>query len=139
MVKLPPNYSWKIDELFPPKNYQICNRMSLYINNLSSIFCEKYHQARCWWVEIHSPPRCFFFFFSKISPKEKNWILKNQVMLEFFNCHEWEEKTDNFFQIFTWFCIIRSKNIEGWIKICTSYLVYNQIWLNLFRDDRHFF
>ncbi len=30
-------------------------------------------------------------------------------------------------------------NIEGWLKICPSYLVYNQIWLNFLRDNHHFF
>jgi hypothetical protein len=31
-----------------------------------------------------------------------------------------------------------SQAIEGSLKICTSYLVYSHIWLNL-RDDGHFF
>jgi hypothetical protein len=30
------------------------------------------------------------------------------------------------------------KNIEGSLKICTSYLVYSQIWLNFPQDDSHF-
>ncbi len=33
-------------------------------------------------------------------------------------------------------------NIEGWLKTCPSYLVYNQIWLNLakfLRDNHHIF
>jgi len=31
------------------------------------------------------------------------------------------------------------KNIEWWLKICTSYLVYSQIWLSFLRDDGHIF
>ncbi len=31
------------------------------------------------------------------------------------------------------------KYIEGWLKICTPYLIYSHIWLNLSRDDCHFF
>jgi len=31
-----------------------------------------------------------------------------------------------------------AKHTEAWIKICASFLVYSQIWLNLPRDDCHF-
>jgi hypothetical protein len=32
-----------------------------------------------------------------------------------------------------------AKNIEGWLNICTSYVIYNQIWLNFSSsDDCHF-
>ncbi len=31
-----------------------------------------------------------------------------------------------------------ANNIGGWLKICVSYLVYSQIWLNLLMDDLHF-
>jgi hypothetical protein len=30
-------------------------------------------------------------------------------------------------------------NIEGWLKICTPYLIYSQILLDLSRDNCHFF
>jgi hypothetical protein len=30
-------------------------------------------------------------------------------------------------------------NIEGWLKICTSHIVYSQILLHLPKDDHHFF
>jgi hypothetical protein len=30
-------------------------------------------------------------------------------------------------------------NINGWLKILYSYLVYSQIWLNLLKDDHHVF
>jgi hypothetical protein len=29
------------------------------------------------------------------------------------------------------------KNTKGWLKICTSYLVYSQIWQSLAKDDCH--
>ncbi len=33
-----------------------------------------------------------------------------------------------------------ARNMEGWIKkTCISYLVFSRIWLNLPRDDSHFF
>jgi hypothetical protein len=32
-----------------------------------------------------------------------------------------------------------AKDIDRQLKICTSYLVYSQIWLNLPMDDGHFF
>ncbi len=32
-----------------------------------------------------------------------------------------------------------AQSIEGWLNICPSYLVYCQIWLNVPRDDPHFF
>jgi len=31
-----------------------------------------------------------------------------------------------------------SKNMKGWLKFCTSYLAYIQIWLNLSMDDGQF-
>jgi len=37
------------------------------------------------------------------------------------------------------FSIEQAKNIEGWLKIYTLFLVYSQIWLSLPKDDRHFF
>jgi hypothetical protein len=32
-----------------------------------------------------------------------------------------------------------AKNIEGWFKICATYLVYSQIWLNPPTENHHFF
>jgi len=34
-------------------------------------------------------------------------------------------------------CHCVAKNMEGWLKICTLFLIYNQIWLNLPRDNCH--
>jgi hypothetical protein len=39
--------------------------------------------------------------------------------------------------IFGFRCV--AMNTKGWLKICASYMVYTQIWLNLFKDDSHFF
>jgi hypothetical protein len=36
------------------------------------------------------------------------------------------------------FIICVAKHIEGWLKICSLFLVYNRMWLNVPRDDRHF-
>jgi hypothetical protein len=38
---------------------------------------------------------------------------------------------------YTWLSVC-SQNMGGRLKICTSYLVYSQIWLNLPWDDSHF-
>jgi hypothetical protein len=38
--------------------------------------------------------------------------------------------------IFGFQCV--TKNMEGWLNICTSYLIYNQICLNFSSDDCHF-
>lgn len=32
-----------------------------------------------------------------------------------------------------------AENMEGLLKICTSYVIYNQIWLNLPRDESSLF
>jgi hypothetical protein len=48
--------------------------MCLYINNLSSILHEKYHQDGCWWVEIHSPS---VFSWAKFRQKKKLNIRKS--------------------------------------------------------------
>jgi len=50
-----------------------------------------------------------------------------------------EEKNSKNHQIsiFDFQCV--SMNIEGWLKDFTPHLVYSQIWLNLPRDDPHFF
>jgi hypothetical protein len=39
---------------------------------------------------------------------------------------------------YIWFHCV-TKNIEGWLNTYTSYLVYSHIWLNLAKDDHHFF
>jgi hypothetical protein len=39
---------------------------------------------------------------------------------------------------YTWFLQCSQKDIEGCLKICVSYMVDNQIWLNLPKDDSHF-
>jgi hypothetical protein len=43
-------------------------------------------------------------------------------------------KTSNFINLH---CV--AENIKGWLKICTLFLFYNLIWLNLPKDNGHFF
>jgi hypothetical protein len=38
----------------------------------------------------------------------------------------------------TWFSVC-NQNTEERLKTCTTYLVYGQIWLNLPKDDHHFY
>ncbi len=45
------------------------------------------------------------------------------------------KKLSNFY---AWFSMC-SQYIEGWLNICTSFLVYSQIRLNIPRHDHHFF
>ncbi len=47
-----------------------------------------------------------------------------------------EEKIERFLDLVVHFV---AKNIERWLQSCTLFLVYSQIWLNLPRDDCHFF
>jgi len=59
--------------------------------------------------------------------------------LEFSNHQKWGEKrrykSPDFYTCF----LTCSKNIEKWLRIYISYLVYNQIWLNIIREDCHIF
>jgi hypothetical protein len=48
------------------------------------------------------------------------------------------EKSKNF-QIFVFGFQCVAKDMEGWLKFCTSYMVYSHIWLNLPKNDGHFF
>jgi len=53
---------------------------------------------------------------------------------------EVREKFVNFFPNFLYLVFsVVAKNIEGWLNISASYVVYSQIWLNLPTDDHHFF
>jgi hypothetical protein len=42
-----------------------------------------------------------------------------------------------YFKVLGFHCV--AKNIDGWLKICTLFLVCSQMWLHLPRDNRHFF
>ncbi len=50
-----------------------------------------------------------------------------------------EKKNSKHHQIFIVGFQCVAKNIKKSLKMCTLYLNYSQIWLNLLRDDRHFF
>jgi len=50
-----------------------------------------------------------------------------------------EKKISKYRQIFIMGFQCVAKNIKESLKMCTLYLNYSQIWLNLLRDDRHFF
>ncbi len=39
---------------------------------------------------------------------------------------------------YIWFSLC-SQKIEGWLNICTSFMIYSHIWLNLPYNDCHFF
>ncbi len=79
------------------------------------------------------------FFNSEISPKseikqikfEKEWFCSFSV------AKSEGGKKGKFHMIhilgFHWV----AKHIEGWLKICTLFLVFSQIWLNRLMDDGH--
>jgi hypothetical protein len=53
---------------------------------------------------------------------------------------KWEKILSKNFPIFNILVFsVVAKNIEGWLNILASYVIYSQIWLNLPMDDRHFF
>jgi hypothetical protein len=64
---------------------------------------------------------------------------KKKVLLKVSDRQKWGGEKGKIFQthIFDFHCA--AKNIEGWLKISTSFSIYSQIWLNLHRDDYHFF
>jgi hypothetical protein len=55
--------------------------------------------------------------------------LKKSI-LEFFNCQKWGKKVVKIAR-FLYLALMCNQNIEGWLNICISYLVYSPIWLNL--------
>jgi hypothetical protein len=61
----------------------------------------------------------------------------------FFQWQEekWEKKLFKKFPNCLYFGLqcCSQNNIEGWLNISASYVVYSQIWLNLPMDDHHFF
>jgi len=71
---------------------------------------------------------------AKLETKElkKKWFWRFSVS----RCAR-KKRENQHIHIFNFYCV--AKNIEGWLKICTLFLVYSQIWLNLPRDDCHFF
>ncbi len=77
---------------------------------------------------------------SSLNSKIKALKLENEVILEVFNCDKLGKNTKNFvrFSIFGFYSV--AKNIERLWKICSSYPVNNQIWLNLLlKDDYQLF
>jgi hypothetical protein len=72
------------------------------------------------------------FFSDEI--KIKIW---KKVILKVFNCHKWEKKEGKIAR-FIFLGHGYSQKYTRMIKICTSFLVKIQIWLNLPRDDSHF-
>ncbi len=63
--------------------------------------------------------------------KNEKWFLR-------FSITRSEKKGKNHqIHMIGFHCVAR--NIEGSLKICALFLVYSQIWLNLLRDDSHFF
>jgi hypothetical protein len=76
------------------------------------------------------------FFTGENLPKSKiqnSKIHKKEVVLEVSGHQKWGGKKGKIFQthIFDFHCA--AKNIEGWLKISTLFLIYSQIWLNLHR------
>jgi hypothetical protein len=62
-----------------------------------------------------------------------------EVIFDVFNHQKWwkKERGKNHDKFIFGFLVC---SLKYWrLKICTSYLVYSQIWLNLFMDDHHFF
>jgi hypothetical protein len=60
-----------------------------------------------------------------------------KVILEISSCEKWGKTSKNH-QIHICGFHSTAKHMEALLKICTLFLVYSQIWLNLPRDDCHF-
>jgi hypothetical protein len=70
-------------------------------------------------------------FTGKILPK-----FKKEMILKVFSCqNEKKYKSPDPYNLFYHV----AKNIKGWLNICTLFLIYSKIWLNLHRDDHHLF
>jgi hypothetical protein len=74
------------------------------------------------------------FFTDQISPKENFWNF-NWIFFKGFDDQKWERNKSRQITIFGFLYV--AKTMEGWVNIHFSYLGYNQIWLNLPRDDDH--
>jgi hypothetical protein len=61
------------------------------------------------------------------------------VIWEVFTRQKWKKKISKKIQVFILGFSVGSQNIEGQLKICSSYLIYSQIWLNFPRDACQFF
>ncbi len=59
------------------------------------------------------------------------------MILEVFYCQKWIFSY-KISQIHIFGIHWVSKNMKGWLKICSLFLVYSQIWLNYPPRDRHF-
>jgi hypothetical protein len=78
----------------------------------------------------------WFFFTGEISPKREIQKRSDFGGFQSPEVRKFRNKKGNNFQIhilFSFHCVAK-----GWFKICTSFLVYSQIWINLPRDDHHF-
>ncbi len=61
------------------------------------------------------------------------------MILEVLICQKFKNKNkNNWIFIFGFQCVAKKKK-KRMIKICVSYLVYSQIWLNLPKDNCHLF
>ncbi len=67
------------------------------------------------------------------------YFLKKEFILEVLSIQKWEKlniKITRF--VYLVFCCV-AKNIDLDYEICALFIDYSQIWLNLFRDNCHFF
>jgi len=101
------------------------------------------HKRKHW--DLGAQNRTRPFFTGKVLPKRKLWIKKieNEVILEAFRSDKLKKRV-KIVKIITFIfqCVAKKERIKGWLKLCTSYMVvyfYNQIWLNLGREDHQFF
>jgi len=84
-----------------------------------------------------------FFLLTKFREKENFKIIKVKNLkmkwLWRFSIARSEGKNSKIFQIsiFGFQCV--AKDMEGWFKFDTSYMVYSHIWLNIPKNDCHFF
>jgi hypothetical protein len=77
----------------------------------------------------------------KVLPKKHSWTFKTKKWsnLRRVSMARSKKKLSKTIQISTLGFQYIAINIEGWLfKICNSFVVYRQIWLNLPTDDSHF-
>jgi hypothetical protein len=78
------------------------------------------------------------YFYLKIFIRKWNTKFKNFKWSDFGAFESPNLRGKKMHQIYIFILQCVAINIEGWLKICTSYLDYTQIWLNLLNEDGHF-
>ncbi len=86
-----------------------------------------------------------YIFFKVFSQEYDRWLKIYTSHLSRFRVYGWinfpeDDHSVSYKQKFLFFKFkVCSQNIEGWLKNCTSCLVYSHIWKKILENNRHFF